>query len=218
MQGTNNRSINVIHEGSGDYSGNAAPGREPLHTEGLTDDQIDIIRARLADHSRGTMAMSTQTGHVIVISSDEDMIRVIKGAKPKMVDKETKYDLEEKNIITKLESVESKVTEKLNELAKMIPNQKQTKVSKNRKKTSSDNEHDVDNVHEVNIDNEHDVDNVHEVNNDNENDVDNVHEVNIDNEHDVDNVHEVNNDNEHDVDNVHEVNIDNEHDVDIYMK
>ena len=135
MQGTNNRSINVIHEGSGDYSGNAAPGREPLHAEGLTDNQIDIIRARLADHSRGTMAMSTQTGHVIVISSDEDMIRVIKGAKPKMVDKETStYDLEEKNIITKLESVESKVTEKLNELAKMIPNQKQTEVSKIRKK------------------------------------------------------------------------------------
>ena len=42
-QGTKDRMVTVLFEGSGDYQENAAPRRDPVYLGKLSNDQIDII-------------------------------------------------------------------------------------------------------------------------------------------------------------------------------
>ena len=96
----------MLFEGSGDYQGNAAPRRDPVFLEKLSDDQIDIIHGHLEEFGKGTASFGVQTDHVIIISTDIEMIDLVNSRRPKMVDKSTDTnDLEKCEVDKKLDKL-----------------------------------------------------------------------------------------------------------------
>ncbi|XP_021370093.1 uncharacterized protein LOC110461112 [Mizuhopecten yessoensis] len=72
--GTNGRKIVVHYEGSGDFlSEQAVPGRQPFHTDHLTEDQIDVVEQQTKDHRLGKKTTSTLTDTVVILGEDDAM-------------------------------------------------------------------------------------------------------------------------------------------------
>ena len=96
----------MLHEGTGDYTGSAVPQRQPQFYDGLSADQVDLLEVRISEFRNGKVSMSTQTDHVIIISSDEEMLALRNSDRPKMVDKSTDTsEINKDEISCKLEKV-----------------------------------------------------------------------------------------------------------------
>ena len=88
--------VTVLFEGSGDYQGNAAPRRDPVFLEKLSNEQIDIIHGHLEEFGKGTLSFGVQTDHVIIISTDIELIALVNNRRQKRADQSTDTNALEK--------------------------------------------------------------------------------------------------------------------------
>ena len=74
FQGSNNRSITVLHQGSGEPSNtNSHPERQPGFTEHLDEDETELLAAKLREHSQGKRSDGSQTDKVLVFNTVNDL-------------------------------------------------------------------------------------------------------------------------------------------------
>ena len=70
--------------------------RDPVFLEKLSNDQIDIIHRHLEEFGKGTVSFGVQTYHVIIISTDIEMIYLVNSRRQETADKTTDTNALEK--------------------------------------------------------------------------------------------------------------------------